>query len=370
MLRGRLAELGGKVEHGTALTGFEQDERGVTARLGTGESVRARYLIAADGGRSRVRKALGIGFTGETREEERMALADVRVEGLDRDHIHAWVRPGKGMVALYPMAGTDTFQLLATPRPGIEPEPTLGWHQRTFAERSMTRGVRLTELLWSSFYRVNIRLADRYRSGRVFLAGDAVHVHPPAGGQGPHVRPPARPALHPPVPRPRPSHPGRPGGTHVSPGATVRRGTAHPHPPGRLRRHRHLLHRRAGRLPRHGLTHYARDLANPPHHEGRLGMGKLVRDRIPEIIRRTGEEPVITILGEPEYRAALMAKLFEEATEVSEAPPEEVAGELADVYEVLRALAAAHGHDWQEIERTAEAKREERGAFKDRLYLA
>ena len=99
-------------------------------------------------------------------------------------------------------------------------------------------------------------------------------------------------------------------------------------------------------------------------------MGKLVRDRIPEIIRRTGEEPVITILGDTEYRAALLAKLFEEATEVSEAPPEEVAGELADVYEVLRALAAAHGHDWQEIERTAEAKREERGAFKDRLYLA
>ncbi|GAA2209661.1 FAD-dependent oxidoreductase [Nonomuraea monospora] len=202
VLRERLAELGGKVEQGVALTAFEQDTHGVTTRLSSeraglgsgrarlgsekvGESVvRARYLVAADGGRSTVRKALAIPFTGETRDEQRSALADVRVEGLDRDHIHVWVRPGKGMVALYPMAGTDTFQLLASLRPGAEPERTLAWYQRLFAERSMLRGVRLTELLWSSLYRVNIRLADRYRSGRVFLAGDAAHVHPPAGGQG------------------------------------------------------------------------------------------------------------------------------------------------------------------------------------------
>ncbi|MER6582888.1 FAD-dependent monooxygenase [Nonomuraea sp. NPDC001023] len=172
VLRERLAELGGAVEHG------------VTARLGTGTTLRARYLVAADGGRSTVRKALGIGFTGQTREEERMALGDVRVEGLDREHIHAWVRPGRGMVALYPMAGTDAFQFMAPLRPGATPDLTLAGFQRLFAERSMLRAARLTELLWSSLYRVNIRLADAYRAGRVLLAGDAAHVHSPAGGQG------------------------------------------------------------------------------------------------------------------------------------------------------------------------------------------
>ncbi|MGV9308721.1 FAD-dependent monooxygenase [Nonomuraea sp. NPDC003727] len=183
-LRERLAELGGKVEYGAELTGFEQDAQGVTARLGTGVTLRADYLVAADGGRSFVRKALGVGFVGETREEERMALGGVHVEGLDRDHIHIWVRPGKGMVALYPMAGTDTFQVLAPLKPGMTPDLTLSGFQRVFAERSMLRRVRITELLWSSLYRVNIPLADRYRDGRVFLAGDAAHVHSPAGGQG------------------------------------------------------------------------------------------------------------------------------------------------------------------------------------------
>ncbi|MFF0862758.1 FAD-dependent monooxygenase [Nonomuraea sp. NPDC003560] len=184
LLRERLAELGGAVEHGAELTGFEQDADGVTARLGTGTTLRARYLVAADGGRSTVRKALGIGFTGQTREEERMVLGDVRVEGLDREHIHAWVRPGRGMVALHPMAGTDAFQFMAPLRPGATPDLTLAGFQRLFAERSMLRAARVTELLWSSLYRVNIRLADAYRAGRVLLAGDAAHVHSPAGGQG------------------------------------------------------------------------------------------------------------------------------------------------------------------------------------------
>ncbi|RBQ16136.1 phosphoribosyl-ATP pyrophosphohydrolase [Spongiactinospora rosea] len=98
-------------------------------------------------------------------------------------------------------------------------------------------------------------------------------------------------------------------------------------------------------------------------------MGKLVRDKIPDIIRRSGRTPVVSVLGDSDYRAALIAKLFEESTELSEAGHDEVAAEIGDVLEVLRALAAVHGHTWHDIERIADAKRDERGAFADRLYL-
>ncbi|MFF5243309.1 nucleoside triphosphate pyrophosphohydrolase [Streptosporangium sp. NPDC000095] len=98
-------------------------------------------------------------------------------------------------------------------------------------------------------------------------------------------------------------------------------------------------------------------------------MGKLVRDRIPEIIREHGREPVVTVLGEDDYRAALLEKLFEEAAELREAPTGEVAEEIADVLEVLRAIAKVHGHEWADIEKVAEVKRAERGAFLERLYL-
>jgi len=98
-------------------------------------------------------------------------------------------------------------------------------------------------------------------------------------------------------------------------------------------------------------------------------VGKLVRDRIPEIIREHGREPVVTVLGEADYREALLEKLFEESAELREAADAEVAEEIADVLEVLRAIAKAHGHEWSDIEKVAEVKRAERGAFRERLYL-
>ncbi|WP_031168045.1 nucleoside triphosphate pyrophosphohydrolase [Streptosporangium roseum] len=98
-------------------------------------------------------------------------------------------------------------------------------------------------------------------------------------------------------------------------------------------------------------------------------MGKLVRDRIPEIIRAHGTEPVVTVLGEADYREALLEKLFEESAELRGAAVTEVAEEIADVLEVLRAIAKVHGHEWADIEKVAEAKRAERGAFLERVYL-
>ncbi|WHT15770.1 FAD-dependent oxidoreductase [Crossiella sp. CA-258035] len=181
LLRERLAELGGAVEFGTPLTGFTQDADGVNATVG-GHTVRASYLVGADGGRSFVRKTLGVDFLGETIETQQMLVGDLRLTGLDRDFWHAWPG-GSGPLALCPLAGTDTFQLIAPPPDGVE-LPTLAGLQELVTAATGRADLRLTELIWLSRYRANVRMVDRYRVGRVFLAGDAAHVHSPAGGQG------------------------------------------------------------------------------------------------------------------------------------------------------------------------------------------
>lgn len=95
---------------------------------------------------------------------------------------------------------------------------------------------------------------------------------------------------------------------------------------------------------------------------------KLVRDRIPEIIRRTGVEPIVRAADAQEYRGLLRAKLVEEATECRDsASADELAEELADVLEVVHALADAHGIDQDRLEKLREAKAVERGGFVERL---
>lgn len=185
ILRDRLADLGGRVERGE-LAAFTQDADGVTATLADGGTVRAAYLVGADGGRSAVRKALGIGFGGETRDAERMLIGDVRTADLDRDHWHTWadMATQSVRVGLCPLAGTDDFQFTAPIAPDANPELTLATYQKTLEEASGRTDIRLTDLTWSSVHRVNIRMAERFRAGRAFLAGDAAHVHSPAGGQG------------------------------------------------------------------------------------------------------------------------------------------------------------------------------------------
>jgi 2-polyprenyl-6-methoxyphenol hydroxylase-like FAD-dependent oxidoreductase len=179
ILRARLADLGGRVEEGELLD-FAQDDDGVTAELAGGARIRAAYLVGADGGRSLVRKRLGIGFAGETHETERMLIADIRTDDLDRDHWHMWgdLAAGRIHVGLCPLPGTEDFQLTA---PGADVPPTLEALQEIV---SAVSDVRLREVGWTSVYRVNIRMAERFRDRRVFLAGDAAHVHTPAGGLG------------------------------------------------------------------------------------------------------------------------------------------------------------------------------------------
>jgi predicted house-cleaning noncanonical NTP pyrophosphatase (MazG superfamily) len=98
-------------------------------------------------------------------------------------------------------------------------------------------------------------------------------------------------------------------------------------------------------------------------------MGKLVRDRIPEIIERSGRQPKMVVLTEEEYAAALLAKLQEEVDELVAAPAEGRLEEAGDVYEVLLAIAAELGHSEADLHREARLKREARGAFIQRLWL-
>ncbi len=99
-------------------------------------------------------------------------------------------------------------------------------------------------------------------------------------------------------------------------------------------------------------------------------MGKLVRDRIPEIIREAGDDAVFRVLDDDDYVCALTDKLREETAELVAADGEdEVIGEIADVMEVLRTLAAAHGVAWTHVESVASAKRAARGGFGGKVFL-
>jgi 2-polyprenyl-6-methoxyphenol hydroxylase-like FAD-dependent oxidoreductase len=184
ILYARLRELGGAVDFGLAVTGLRQDDNGVTADLHDGSDIHAAYVVAADGGRSIVRKALGIGMTGETVDPNPLLVADIRLDGIDRDHTHMWNHPD-GATVMYPLAGTDTFQFGALFHdPDARPDTTAGGVRTLIATRTHLTASSVREVLWTSDFRPRAALADRFRDGRVFLAGDCAHIHSPAGGQG------------------------------------------------------------------------------------------------------------------------------------------------------------------------------------------
>ena len=187
LLTEHAAELGTEIRRGSELVGVSQDERGVTVELADGTQLRSRYLVGCDGGRSTVRKLLGIGFPGEPSRVETLlgemevtaspetvaaVVAEVRKTQL-RFGVGPPVEDGACRVVV-PAAGVAEYR--AVP-------PTLEeFKQQLRATAGTDFGVHSPR--WLSRFGDATRLAERYRSGRVLLAGDAAHTHPPTGGQG------------------------------------------------------------------------------------------------------------------------------------------------------------------------------------------
>jgi 2-polyprenyl-6-methoxyphenol hydroxylase-like FAD-dependent oxidoreductase len=204
LLAERLGWLGGRVERGVELVGFDQDADGVTVRLAgpDGEqTTRVAYLVGADGAHSRVRAGLGLAFTGEAFSEEYM-LGDVEVdwslpqgyavrsmhqtEGRTDDALVCIPLPGVGRYRMSMLAPDDlATKVNGDVQHGIEDgkAPDLE-HIQAVLDRLAPEPTKAHHLRWSSLFRISRRLVDRYGVGRVFVAGDAAHIHPPTGAQG------------------------------------------------------------------------------------------------------------------------------------------------------------------------------------------
>ncbi|GAA4215936.1 rifampin monooxygenase [Microbispora amethystogenes] len=180
------AEVGAEIRRGCELAGLSQDEHGVTAELADGTRLRARYLVGCDGGRSTVRKLLGVGFPGEpTRVETLLGEMEVGVPPETVAAVVAEVRATQKRFGLAPF--DEGVYRVVVPAAGVTEDrsvpPTLeDFRQQLRAVAGTDFGVHSPRRL--SRFGDATRLADRYRVGRVLLAGDAAHIHPPVGGQG------------------------------------------------------------------------------------------------------------------------------------------------------------------------------------------
>ncbi len=179
----RLEALGGRVMRPQTLAEFRQDADGVDAVLADGTLVRARLLVGCDGMHSAVRESAGIGFQGGSYAES-FLLADVRLSGYTAaDEVVLYFSP-RGMAVVAPLP--EGMHRVVAPVEDAPERPDARFVQALLDERGpVASPVRVEgEPAWGSRFRVHHRIADRYRAGRVVLAGDAAHVHSPAGGQG------------------------------------------------------------------------------------------------------------------------------------------------------------------------------------------
>ncbi|GGO72025.1 rifampin monooxygenase [Nonomuraea cavernae] len=186
LLAERAAEVGAEIRRGCELVGLSQDEDGVSVELADGTRLRSRYLAGCDGGRSTVRRLLGIGFPGEpSRADTLLGEMEVAVPPETVAAVMAEVRKTQLRFGAGPVG--DGVYRVVVPAEGVAEDrsvpPTLEEFKRQLRVFAGTDfGVHSPR--WLSRFGDATRLAERYRSGRVLLAGDAAHIHPPLGGQG------------------------------------------------------------------------------------------------------------------------------------------------------------------------------------------
>ena len=187
LLAEHATELGARIRRGRALVGLSQDAQGVTAELDDGTRLRSRYLVGCDGGRSTVRKLLGVGFPGEpSRVDTLLGEMEATEDPAKIAALVAEVRKTHKRFGLGPMGEEGVYRVVVPAEGVVEDRsvpPTLEEFQRQLRVFAGTDfGVHSPR--WLSRFGDATRLAERYRVGRVLLAGDAAHIHPPTGGQG------------------------------------------------------------------------------------------------------------------------------------------------------------------------------------------
>jgi 2-polyprenyl-6-methoxyphenol hydroxylase-like FAD-dependent oxidoreductase len=183
ILLDRLEELGGTVHRPYLATGLSQTVDGAEVTLENGAVIGAQYVVAADGMNSTIRDLAGLAAKDNDALSLSFTLADVRVEsGLPADEVLLFFS-APGMLVVAPLPD-GSFRLVAEVDDAPE-QPDVAYAQELLDRRGPRRtGVKVTEVIWGSRFRIHERVADQYRAGRVLLAGDAAHTHSPAGGQG------------------------------------------------------------------------------------------------------------------------------------------------------------------------------------------
>ncbi|MFJ4655890.1 rifampin monooxygenase [Nocardia sp. NPDC088792] len=186
LLTEHATELGVEFRRSCELAGVSQDDTGVTVELTDGTQLRARYLVGCDGGRSTVRKLLDIGFPGEpSRTDTLLGEVESTASPETLNAVVAEVRKTQLRFGAVPLG--DGVYRLGVPAAGVAEDrtvpPTLDeLKQQLLAVAGTDFGVHSPR--WLSRFGDATRQAEQYRSGRVFLAGDSAHIHPPTGGQG------------------------------------------------------------------------------------------------------------------------------------------------------------------------------------------